>query len=396
MVKALQEVDRENDYFLFCGRGLENFKEIKGEFEKDNFEVEQFSIPTNKWLEMLFLKDRIRIPLEVLRKKLDIFYSFDWPFPLLHLPRNCKFLVSMYGVNPYSLDIRAQKDFTEKIQERENYSLKRKIKNWMLDTNNYLYLSLLKKRIGEVSHIIVSSLNSKKDVVKAFNVPDYKISVIYEAIDSKVFKVVRDEKMIERVKRKYRINDPFIIFVSAIDWKKNITNVLEAFKIGNARFREPHQLVFVGYHLKQNGKPTNQFRFFRKRAKELRIENKVVFTGYVPDEDLALLYNAAQTHILPSFYEGFPLTIIEAMACGTPVIASYTSSIPEIIGNVEVYFDPYDTNNIAEAMIKICNDSDLRKKLADEGSKQVKKFSWEKSARQLAKVFEEMKDKTWN
>lgn len=391
MVKALQEIDGENSYLLLYGKGLYLPQGIIEDLHRGNFAVSPFLIPTNRVTELFYFKDRLRIPLEVLRRNLDIFYSFDWPFPLVQLPGRRQFLVTMYGVSPYPLDMAAIRDFTDKLSNVEKPTLKRRIKEGILSANHHQYLKLLKEKIGKVSHFIVSSENSKADLAKTFQVPLEKISVVNEGINREVFKLIHDESKKEAVKKKFNIRDPFILFVSAIDWKKNIINMLKAFKQATEGFTTPHQLVLAGSYLKSDNKPTQQFMLYKELVRELGLEDRVIFTGYISDEELVLLYNAATSYILPSFYEGFPLTALEAMACGTAVIASSTSSMPEILNNASLYFDPQNIQSIASSMIQICNDSAARTRLVENGYAVANQYSWLNSARKVLAVLRQMK-----
>ncbi len=237
----------------------------------------------------------------------------------------------------------------------------------------------------------MSSENSKNDLAKKFNVPLNNITVVYEGIAQEVFKPIDDEVKKNIIKNKFSIKTPYILFVSAIDWKKNIINMFKAFKIASESFEIPHQLVLAGSYFKSSLQPSMQFILFNEILKELTIYDKVIFSGYISDEELVFLYNFAHTYILPSFYEGFPLTALEAMACGTTVISSNTSSMPEILKEVCLYFNPMDIDSMAKAMIQACNDSISEKYRIGEGFKLVKNYTWENSARNVMNIFSKLR-----
>ena len=137
------------------------------------------------------------------------------------------------------------------------------------------------------------------------------------------------------------------------------------------------------------GKRYSNYTVPEQKIKELDLESNVIMVGYVPDEELPLYYQGAEMLVFPSMYEGFGIPILEAMACGIPVITSNISSMPEVAGNAAVLVNPYETNEIAAAMQRICSNRDLRKDLIAKGSKNVKRFNWEKTAEKTLSVYEE-------
>jgi glycosyltransferase involved in cell wall biosynthesis len=127
-----------------------------------------------------------------------------------------------------------------------------------------------------------------------------------------------------------------------------------------------------------------------EKVAQLGLQEQVTFTGYVPDEDLPALYNAAELFVFPSLYEGFGLPVLEAMACGAPVVTSNTSSLPEVAGDAAILVDPYDVNAIAQAMRQVLEDPALAEALRQKGLERAKLFTWEKTARQTIAVYEKV------
>jgi len=243
-----------------------------------------------------------------------------------------------------------------------------------------LHKLLLPKTTRNADRIITISICSKRDIIKYLKVPENKIDVIYRA-SGKQF-IPLGEKEVRERRRKCDLDFPFILYVGVLHPRKNIPRLIEAYhqvkKTGVA-----HKLVIGG---KKLFKYTDIFEIIAR----LNLERDVVFTGYVPDEDLPGLYNAADLFVFPSLYEGFGIPPLEAMACGTPVITSNTSSLPEVVGDVEIMVDPYDVDGLAEAMYRVLTDEALRKDMSKKGVERAKLFSYEKEARETLKVYQEV------
>jgi glycosyltransferase involved in cell wall biosynthesis len=194
------------------------------------------------------------------------------------------------------------------------------------------YKLLLSRTLKTTDKIIAVSNSTKKDLMNYFNIPAEKISVVLEAADEK-FKPLNPEEVSD-VKQKNNLNFPFILYVGNLAKHKNIPMLIEAFyKIKKKNIE--CKLVIAG-------KKEWEYKEIFETVDKLNLQNNVVFTGYVLDEDLPALYNAADLFVYPSLYEGFGLPPLEAMACGTPVITSNTSSLPEVVGNAGIMVDPYD------------------------------------------------------
>lgn len=241
----------------------------------------------------------------------------------------------------------------------------------------FRYRLLFKRTLKTADKIISDSHSTKKDLMNHFNVPDDKISVVHLGIDEK-FRVL-DMNDVDRIRTKYSLNDPFILYVGTLEPRKNISTLIKAFyKIKNKN--SIHKLVIAG---KKGWKYKNVFNIID----ELHLQNEIIFVDYVPYEDLPGLYNAADLFVYPSLYEGFGLPPLEAMACGTPVITSNVSSLPEVVGNAAIMFDPHDVEELANSMCAILNNEISKKDLIKNGLEQVKKFSWKRCAEETLQVY---------
>ncbi|XRP97070.1 glycosyltransferase family 4 protein [Methanocaldococcus sp. 16A] len=228
--------------------------------------------------------------------------------------------------------------------------------------------------------IIAISHHTKNDIIKHFKIPEDKIRVIHLAANENYRPLKENE--INKIKQKYNLNDPFILYVGTLEPRKNILNLLKAFyKLKKQGIK--HKLVITG---KKGWKYRNIFELIDK----LNLQKEVIFTGYVPDEDLPGLYNAADLFVYPSLYEGFGLPPLEAMACGTPVITSNTSSLPEVVGDAGIMVNPYDVDELAKAMYEVLTNDGLREELSKKGLERAKLFSWKKCAEEHLKVYEEV------
>ena len=239
-----------------------------------------------------------------------------------------------------------------------------------------LYKFMAKKS----DRIIAVSESTKKDAKELLGYPEKDIYVVLNGIDKRFFEDCSVPA--EKIKKDYKINGKYILFLGTLEPRKNLTRVLEGF----ARFKNSYQGKF-DYQLVVAGKRGWLFKEYFQQAEDLGIKEDVVFTGYVGGDDLKPLYCHAEFFVMPSLYEGFGQTIVEAMACGAPCLVSRVASIPEVAGDAALYVDPHDTEGIGKAMERLAGDRDLRFELAKKGRQQAKKFSWSKCARETLEIY---------
>lgn len=243
-----------------------------------------------------------------------------------------------------------------------------------------LHRLLLKKTIEKADKIITVSYNSQRDIMDLLNVPEEKIEVIYNGKDD-AFKQLKS-KEIRNVREKYGLPPHFILCVGGLHPIKNIPRLLKAFYIACNDGVE-HKLVIVG------GVVDGVEEIFHT-LNILKLEDKVIFTGKVSNDDLIGLYNAADLFLYPCLYAGFGLPPLEAMACGTPVITSCSSSLPEIVGDAAVLINPYQTRDLACAIKRVLSDDDMMGSMVKNGLKRSKMFNWRKTAYETLKVYKEV------
>lgn len=235
------------------------------------------------------------------------------------------------------------------------------------------YSKLLPLAAKKVDKIMTISEASKKDIVKYLKVNPSKVKVTYLGIE-KQFRPINNQTQLQRVKKKYQLPNKYILFVGTIEPRKNLTSLIK-----NDTLKNCH-LVVVG----KKGWLSNDIY---KLPEKLGIKNKVKFIGQTDDTDLPAIYNLAQVLVYPSLYEGFGLPVLEAMACGCPVITSNISSLPEVVGKAGVLINPIDEKEISKAIKDILTKPFLRLSLIKKGFLQVKKFSFEKCAKETLKVY---------
>lgn len=239
------------------------------------------------------------------------------------------------------------------------------------------YNFMIKYSLNKARKIIAVSQNTKKDIVALFHIPQEKIKVVYEGVEED-FYPMRDEHSLNLVKEKYGINAPFLFYVGLKKPHKNLKRLLEAFRILKSQGRR-EKLVLAG-------KEDHRYPL-ENVAKEMGLEGEIIFTGYVSKNELVMLYNASEIFIFPSLYEGFGLPILEAMACGKPVITSNCSSIPEVAGDSALFVDPYNVMEIAGAIGRVLDNEQLKKNLSEKALQRPKIFSWTKCAYETLGVY---------
>lgn len=226
---------------------------------------------------------------------------------------------------------------------------------------------------------IAVSAFTKSEMVKILGIPPEKIHVIPMGCSRKMMRV-SDKNILIDLRSRYNLPEKYILFVGNNNPRKNLGRIIQAFDLMKECTDLPHKLVIAG----EQG-----WRFDRTQALEsVGHCDDVIFTGFVPDEDLPALYSAADLFAFPTLYEGFGIPVIEAQSCGTPVVTSNLSALPEVAGNGAELVDPYDVENICEAMRKVLKDKAFAAELVKKGHENAKRFSWDASAGLLKEIVE--------
>jgi glycosyltransferase involved in cell wall biosynthesis len=233
----------------------------------------------------------------------------------------------------------------------------------------------------QAEKVITISECSRQDLIRYLGLAPERIAIVYPAIGSQ-FKPMVDEAEYQAVLARYAIKQPYLLYVGGINARKNIARLFEAFATVKPHY--PDLTLVIG------GKRQWQTKDIYETFRRLQLEEHVQFTGYVDDEDLPALYSAAQAFLFPSLYEGFGLPPLEAMACGTPVITSNVSSLPEVVGDAALLVDPYNVQSMMSALYQALENPRLVAHLRASGIQQAAKFTWEGAARETLRVYHEV------
>jgi len=232
--------------------------------------------------------------------------------------------------------------------------------------------------VKKAKAILTISQSSKNDIIKYCRIDPKKVFVTYPGYDRECFKPVGDEGKINNIKKKYKIEGNYISYLGTIQPRKNLVRLVDAFYLVLKDFPNL-KLVISG----KRGWLYDEF------FKKIQDKKEIIYTDYVAKEDLPALFSGAKAFVLPSLYEGFGIPVLDAMACGCPVVVSNISSLPEVVGEAGILVDPGNVENIAISIKRVLNLGDNeRKTLIEKGLKQAQKFSWEKCARETLQVLE--------
>lgn len=230
---------------------------------------------------------------------------------------------------------------------------------------------------AQAAQIIAVSQATKNDLVQHYRIAPEKISVIYHGYDHTQFQPVQDPALLAAVRQRYCLGDSrFFFYVGTLQPRKNLGRLLEAFE------RLTRAPEFADVKLLLGGKPGWLSRPILEKAAALK--GKVLLPGYIPDADLPLLYGAATAFVFPSLYEGFGMPVLEALACGCPVICSNSSSLPEVAGEAALYHHPLDSAALQDCLLRMLTEPELGQTLRAKGLTQAQKFSWEKCAQETS------------
>jgi glycosyltransferase involved in cell wall biosynthesis len=229
--------------------------------------------------------------------------------------------------------------------------------------------------------VITDSQNSKQDICRYLQIPFEKITVI--PIASACHFRPLPEAQVGPLLDRYGLVRPYILYVGSVEPRKNLLRLLDAYVLLRQSLPQ-YRLVIVGARNYWKSSPV------ARAVEHQGLQAQVTFTGYIPDEHLPALYNGAALFCFPSLYEGFGLPVLEAMACGVPVVTSSTSSLPEVAGDAALLVDPYNVDEVADAMRRVLQDGDLAHDLRRRGLARAAQFSWEKTARETIAVYEKV------
>ncbi len=346
LLRGLAEADRHNRYMLLRPRQVH--------FDlppwPENFE-QRVPWLSERALKIAWHHLHLPLPVEVFTGEAEVFYSPDFVLPPLRKARPV--------VTVHDLSFLVVPECAE--------------------TNLRLYLTRsVPAAVRRACLVLADSENTKNDLVRLLDVPAERVVVLYPGVEE-AYRPVRDEARRDEVARKLRLDRPFLLTVGTLEPRKNLVHLLEAFHRLVQDF--PHDLIVAG-------RPGWMYRDIYRAVDRLGLHDRVHFLGFLAEEDLPVLYNLADLFVFPSLYEGFGLPPLEAMACGTPVVCSNASSLPEVVGDAARQVDPRDVDGLVTAMAEVLNDSSLRRQMVERGRQQARRFSWPESAEALVKLLQ--------
>ncbi|MEW6608866.1 MAG: glycosyltransferase family 1 protein [bacterium] len=345
LVQALSEVDKENEYLLFFSFFRNKHRQTTDEFyslfKKAGYGRKDCRIPSLIW-------KRLQFPIELFTGKIDLFHGlFDYVPRML----SGKSIVTIHDLA---------------YLRRPEFLGSKRVKWKQKETP---------RSAKQAEAIITISNFSKNDLVNFLGISQEKIFVIPHGVSPDF--VPTKEK---RILAKYKIKRNYILFVGVLQPSKNIVRLIEAFYELKQSEHIGHQLVIVG----QKGWLYDEIY---KRCLELRLENDIIFTGEIPHNELPGLYSGADVFVLPSQFESFGIPVLEAMACGTPVVTSNTCALPETAGDAAILVKPDSVHEIAGGIYQVLSDNNLQASLRQKGFAHAKKFTWENTAKMTLEVY---------
>ena len=347
LVSALADTDRSNDYTLFCaGEGPAPAQ------WPANFRVRETRV-SSRTLAIGWHRLHLPVTVERLSGETDIFHSPDYTLPPL---RSARGVVTIHDLSFL------------RVPECADPALR-----------NYL-IENVPRAVERARQILVDSNNTRQDVVELLHVSADRVSVIPAGVEPR-FQPTRDLEELARVRARYRLPELFVLFVGTIEPRKNLSRLITAYSDFRRQTGLPHQLVI-------SGSKGWLYHDIFEQVTRAGLSEDILFPGFVDDKDLPALYTLADLFVFPSLYEGFGLPPLEAMACGTPVVASDNSSLPEVLGQAALLVPAEDTTAIVDAMARVLGDANLRTRLADLGRAQAARFTWAGAARQLMDAYQ--------
>jgi glycosyltransferase involved in cell wall biosynthesis len=344
LARALAAVDRENEYVIFA-RGP-HFDDLPA--MRPGLRVVKVRAPSRP---LRLLWEQSVLPMRLRRLRIDVLHSPHHTTPLVSC--GCRRVVTIHDLTFLLLP--------------ERYPPTRRL--------YFQVMTRLSARVADA--VIVPSEAVREDVVRLLRVPPERLFVVPEAAGPAFHP--QDAVAIEAVRSRYGLEGPFLLSVGSLEPGKNRERLLQAF----ARLRDrglKHSLVVAGQQ-------AWRYEGEAPLARRLGLAESVRFLGHVPRADLPALYSAADALVFPSLYEGFGLPALEALACGTPVVVSNVSALPEVVDDAALQVSPLDVEALADAMERLLRDDRLRADLRERGLQRAAQFSWEKAARQTAEVY---------
>jgi len=390
LVKHLLEIDLKNEYVLFLkDDNFKNFSPLLGEGEGEVSDINNphltspykgeektiddsfyfikqgrvklvlADIPWYSWAEQIKFKKIID------QEKVDLMHFPHWNVPLFY---NKPFVVTIHDLIMYHFP-------------RAEATTLGPLKFWLKDRAHRL---LVKHAVKKAKHILITSEFTKQDIHQTLHVPMEKMIVTYQApfeISNFQFSISNQtQSPNDKVLEKFKVSKPFVLYVGSAYPHKNLERLLKAWQIFTDKHDNDYQLVLVG----------KESYFYDRLKREVEGTQSIIFTGFVPDDELVELYKQASLYVFPSLYEGFGLPPLEAQKYNVPVVSSNASCLPEVLVDSALYFDPENPDQIADIIWTGLTDNNLRFELQNNAQENLQRFSWQKLAEQTLEVYKKL------
>ena len=358
MLKALEEIDSRNEYLLL-GTPSTPWHNTASKFPVQTAPVPAFAARRENIEQMTW--EQFSGPAAARRTRVDLFHIPYYAPPLI---TRCPTVITIADV----IQLRSH-------LYRDGVPAKRK-----------LYLDLIARAAHKAALIITLSQHAKHDIVETFRISPARIRVIYPAV-SEALVPISDPEVLAATRARYGLGERYILYLGGLDQRKNVLQLVRAFAALYKQVGDPELQFFIA------GDPDKQrgplYPDPRPLAAQLGITKQIVYR-FVEEEDKAAIYSGASLFVFPSLYEGFGLPPLEAMRCGTPVVCSNATSLPEVVGDAAISLDPNDTQAWVEAMGHILNDNTLRAALQARGLQQAASFTWHKTAHETLAAYDDV------
>lgn len=353
LITALAELDRQNQYLLMHAPDspptrLQFFQPYS------NFSHKRYPLP-ERWMTIGWHRFHLPIPVETFTHSIDLFHSPNFILPPV---RRAKTLLTVHDLS----FIRHPQGAVDRLRR------------WLE--------KVVPRSLARANHVLADSESTKRDLIEIFSVNSGKITVVGAGVEPR-FQPITDPAQQQRVSKRYQLPEKFVLSVGTLEPRKNYAGLIQAYS--RSAVRETHHLVIAG------GKGWLYEEIFAA-AESSPVSDRIHFIGFVADEDLPILYSIADIFAYPSHYEGFGIPVIEAMACGTPVVCANNSCLPEVAGQSAVQIPATDIDALAEAIRCLAVDQSLRENAVRQGFKQAEKFNWPAAAQRLLNVYREVEN----
>jgi glycosyltransferase involved in cell wall biosynthesis len=342
LVSALSRIDQENEYLVFASK--ENVCHLSGLGK--NFHIEL--APTNRILRLPW--EQSILPIRLKKHGVDVYHG---PTSVAPFVKTCPQVVSIHDMTFHLVPGR--------------HSLHKLV----------YFRTMIPAMIRQSDMLIAISECTKRDLLRFVTTDEGKIKVVHHGVETR-FQPVREKSQLDRVREKYGLGRKFILYVGLIEPRKNLENLVDAYAASN---------LCGELDLVLAGNLGWDYARLMEKIQAPRLGGRIHLPGYIADSDLPALYSLAEIFVYPSVYEGFGLPVLEAMACGAPVVTSAVSSLPEVVGDAAILVSPQNSDDLAEALRAVWGNESLRRSLSERARLRSQLFTWEQTAANTLDVY---------